>query len=162
MRIREPGTRSIDRIMLSFVAGELGIPATDAEMTRTAAHDCCSCPAADCDCGCKCPDHKAAKQASTTPCPECESPLLKTAEMERCAVCGYAQEVKVEKKVAETKKEAAGDKSVLDYFKQIYPDDYAKELCGDNPPKTPKAGPKVEYGTVKGASIRVSAREVLA
>lgn len=158
MRIQVPGTKTSDRLMLAATAERLGIPETDAGLKKVAATKraaaCCECPDGQCKCGCTGLKHAVTK----TPCPECEAPLLKSAEMERCAVCGYAQATEEKK---EQVKVAAADKGILEYYKQIYPDDYAKELVDESPGKM-LAGGKKEYGKVKGATIRVSAREVLA
>jgi hypothetical protein len=168
MRIQEPGSRFSDRMIRRTVAETLGIPETESDRkglsktasTHTAGCDCCECPQDNCKCACKCPDHMAACAAT---CPDCSTAMQRIGEMDRCP-CGYAQAA-TEKEPVKTVAKSAADASILSYYKQIYPDTYAKELTSDMPPKTPAAGKKVEYGmakgTVKGASVVVTGIEVL-
>lgn len=146
--IVQPGMKMSDRLMLKMTAEKMGIPETDADAAAQGLNKTASEEQAG--------DKK--HSAYTTPCPECESPMLKGAEMVRCAVCGYAEAAPEKEPVTVV---TAADKSVMDYYKQIYPDAYAKELIDEKPGKALADGKK-DYGMVKGASIRVTAREVLA
>lgn len=168
MRILNHGQRFSDRVILRTVAETLGIPETEAAGLNKTASDhtaaCANCPCEDGMTCKKCACHTSASTEHTAEmgCPECETKMYRTLDesMNRCASCGYAEAVQKPDTVVNQK--TAADTSLLEYYKQIFPDDYAKELTADTAPKTPAAGKKVEYGTVKGASLRVTGSEVLA
>jgi len=123
MRIGTPGLKGSDQIMQRFVAKQLGIPETDAQLEKT-------------------PEMKkeAAIVVAGILCPECGSRMDRSGNMERCA-CGYAQATASATKVAEKKR--ASDTSVAEYYKKIYPDDYVSELTGK-----PDSSKVTEYGHV--------------
>jgi hypothetical protein len=179
MRIVEPGKRYSDQISLKVTAERLGIPVSDAELVKTASdktaeHTCehlCpahNAPVAQCQCPCQVCPPEAKKAETTRQCVKCGAVMTKTSDdMDYCVACGYA-DVPVAKpphapqassKDGQTKTAAEVEKSVLEYYKKIYPDDYAKELTGT--PKSPPVGTQVSYG-LKGASVVVDAKEVVA
>lgn len=162
MKIVQPGSRHSDAIIQRFVAESLHIAETDEEFSKTASAEegsektagKCECPPG-CKCDCDCHD----KTASA--CPECGSAMLRKGNMERCA-CGYAQAAELTAKTAD--KKTAKDTSVAEYYRKIFPDDYASELASDKC-VTPPAGEKVEYKSKpvdSKVSKRVTAREILA
>ena len=167
MKIVTPGERHSDAIIRKIAAESLGIP--EFEKTADGECDCCPCPQGNCKCGCACPGHKQFAQASVkvasdcdccpcpqgnckcgcacpghTPevksasaCPECGAAMQVSGNMERCP-CGYAQATKRSAK-------SAKDTSIMEYYRKLYPDDYAKQLWADSK-VTPPAGKPVEYG----------------
>lgn len=160
MRINEPGSRMSDLIMRRVVADRLMIPETDPEdgekpdtVVKTAAteKECCSCPDGNCKCGCT-----ASRHASTVNCPTCKVAMQTIDEMDRCAVCAYAQP---HTHVTAKQEKSAADTGVMEYYKKIFPDAYAAELTKENPDKALMHG-KADYG-VKSA-FTVSAREIFA
>ena len=184
MKIVQPGSRHSDAIIQRFVAESLHIAETDEEFSKTAARGC-PCECKECtgtkDCPCSCPDCVCQKTASkvaakcpdcppgctckcdchaktASACPECGSAMLRKGNMERCA-CGYAQASEMT-----AVKKTAKEMSVEEYYRKIFPDDYASELAADKS-VTPPAGEKVEYKNKpvdSKVSKRVTAREILA
>jgi len=156
MKIVPIGSRHSDDIIRRFVASELRIPETDDEGFDKSAAKCeKDCPPG-CDCECVCDGKEASSKAETakeaTACPNCGAHMQKTGNMERCA-CGYGQATQA----ARTAK-AVKDTGVAEYYKKIYPDDYAKEMTSDGC-VTPEAGKKVEYG--HKPALKVSVRSLL-
>lgn len=155
MKIGTPGERHSDAIMRRFAASTLGIDEFDApEMEKTAAKDCCDkCSEGETCVNCECHKKEASVEKNASACPECGGGMQVTGNMERCA-CGYAQASTLAKAG-----KAAKDTSVGEYYRKIFPDDYAKQLSAEGE-VTPPAGKKVEYGS-KPVDSKVGGRVYL-
>jgi len=155
MKIVTPGERHSDAIMRRFAADSLGISEFDEpELEKTAAKDCCEkCSEGETCVNCECHKKEASVDKKANACPECGGHMQVTGSMERCA-CGYAQASTIAKAA-----KAAKDTSVGEYYRKIFPDDYAKQLSADKE-VTPPAGKKVEYGS-KPVDSKVGGRVYL-
>lgn len=127
MRIRVGSERTSDRISKLITADTLHIPMADSPADEDGHVKTASVS-------------EDATKVAGTGCPQCGAALQKSGSMERCAGCGYAQASATTEKPVMRK--SAKEIDVAQYYKQLFPDAYVKEMTKDTPSK-PKD--KVEY-----------------